>query len=120
MVNEANKCPGTKRRKVMPLSNKVQNSNCTVEKIRIIVSRQDHNKKVAFIMRKKTPMKLFMRRYSKYIGVPAPCIRFLFDGYKINDLDTPNSLQMKQNDVLEAYQLAFDGGKCYFKSLSSN
>ena len=32
------------------------------------------------------------------------CIRFLFDGRRINDDETPKALEMEQDDVIEVYQ----------------
>jgi len=31
-------------------------------------------------------------------------LRFLFDGRRINDDDTPKSLEMEEDDVIEVYQ----------------
>ena len=35
---------------------------------------------------------------------------FLFDGKSINDDETPKSLEMEQDDVIEAYQEQTEGG----------
>ena len=88
------------------------------QKIRVIVSRQDNSKMVAFMMRKSDPMKKVFDRYSNLIGIQPSSLRFLFDGYTVNHSDTPNSLKMEDSDVMEAYRLAFSGEKCHFKLLS--
>lgn len=37
-------------------------------------------------------------------GVPMTSLRFLFDGRRINDTDTPKQLEMENDDVIEVYQ----------------
>jgi len=32
------------------------------------------------------------------------CLRFLFDGKRINDDETPKQLEMEDNDTIEVYQ----------------
>ena len=38
------------------------------------------------------------------VGVPVTSLRFLFDGRRINDDETPKALEMEQDDVIEVYQ----------------
>merc|ERR1712203_1147382 len=35
---------------------------------------------------------------------PGTSLRFLFDGRRINDDETPKALEMEQDDVIEVYQ----------------
>ena len=37
-------------------------------------------------------------------GVPVTSLRFLFDGRRINDDETPKALEMENDDVIEVYQ----------------
>ncbi len=37
-------------------------------------------------------------------------LRFLFDGKRINDDDTPKALEMENDDVIEVYQEQTGGG----------
>ena len=39
--------------------------------------------------------------------------RFLFDGRRINDDETPKALEMEQDDVIEVYQEQTGGGDKY-------
>lgn len=39
-----------------------------------------------------------------FLGVSVNTLRFLFDGRRINDEDTPKSLEMEEDDVIEVYQ----------------
>ncbi|XP_014674277.1 PREDICTED: putative small ubiquitin-related modifier 8 [Priapulus caudatus] len=42
--------------------------------------------------------------------MPASSLRFLFDGRRINDDDTPKQLEMENEDVIEVYQEQTGGG----------
>ena len=44
------------------------------------------------------------KSYSERVGVPVTSLRFLFDGRRINDDETPKALEMEQDDVIEVYQ----------------
>ena len=44
------------------------------------------------------------KSYSERVGAPIASLRFLFDGKRINDEETPKSLEMEQDDVIEVYQ----------------
>jgi hypothetical protein len=37
------------------------------------------------------------------VGVPVTSLRFLFDGRRINDDETPKALEMEQDDVIEVF-----------------
>nr|CAD7425124.1 unnamed protein product [Timema monikensis] len=39
-----------------------------------------------------------------YEGVPVTSLRFLFDGRRIRDDETPKELEMENDDVIEVYQ----------------
>ena len=44
------------------------------------------------------------KSFSERVGAPIASLRFLFDGKRINDEETPKSLEMEQDDVIEVYQ----------------
>lgn len=50
------------------------------------------------------------KSYSERQGVPVNTLRFLFDGNRINDEDTPKSLDMEDGDTIEVYQEQIGGG----------
>ena len=58
--------------------------------IEIIVS--DNNNQMAFRIRKNTKMGKMMARYAEHHGRNRSTMRFLFDGDKIVDSDTPASV----------------------------
>ena len=49
------------------------------------------------------------KSYSDRQGVPVNTLRFLFDGNRINDEDTPKSLEMEDGDTIEVYQEQIGG-----------
>ena len=49
------------------------------------------------------------------VGVPVTSLRFLFDGRRINDDETPKALEMEQDDVIEVYQEQTGGYKLEMK-----
>lgn len=73
------------------------------EKIRLKVIDQDGND-ILFAVKMTAAIGKLKRSYSERVGVPIKSLRFFFDGNRINDEETPNSLEMKQDDVIEVYQ----------------
>ncbi|VDN21625.1 unnamed protein product [Gongylonema pulchrum] len=51
------------------------------------------------------------KSYAERVGVAVGSLRFLFDGRRINDDDTPKTLEMEEDDVIEVYQEQV-GGIC--------
>lgn len=53
---------------------------------------------------KTTQLKKLKQAYCDRQGVPLNSLRFLFDGQRINDEQTPKDLEMEDDDVIEVYQ----------------
>merc|ERR1711934_958468 len=64
---------------------------------------QDSNE-IHFRVKQTTQMGKLKKSYSERVGVPGTSPRFLFDGRRINDDETPKALEMEQDDVIEVYQ----------------
>lgn len=79
------------------------NANCNTEYIKLKVVGQDTNE-LHFRVKKMTSFAKLKRSYSERIGVPITALRFLFDGRRIDDADTPASLDMEEEDVIEVFQ----------------
>ena len=75
----------------------------TPEYIKIKVVGQDTNE-LHFRVKKTTAFSKMKKSYSDRIGVPLSSLRFLFDGRRIDDNDTPQSLDMEEEDVIEVFQ----------------
>merc|ERR1712098_801594 len=73
------------------------------EYIKLRVVGQDSNE-IHFRVKQTTQMGKLKKSYSERVGVPVTSLRFLFDGRRINDDETPKALEMEQDDVIEVYQ----------------
>ncbi|KAI2810946.1 hypothetical protein RDWZM_002214 [Blomia tropicalis] len=73
------------------------------EYIKIKVVGQDTNE-LHFRVKKSTAFSKLKKSYSERIGVPLTSLRFLFDGRRIDDNDTPATLEMEEEDVIEVFQ----------------
>ncbi len=49
-----------------------------------------------FRVKMTTQMGKLKKSYSERVGVPVSSLRFLFDGRRINDDETPKQLEMEQ------------------------
>ncbi|KJH53226.1 ubiquitin family protein [Dictyocaulus viviparus] len=74
-----------------------------VEYIKLKVVGQDSNE-VHFRVKSGTAMGKLKKSYADRTGVAVSSLRFLFDGRRINDDDTPKTLEMEEDDVIEVYQ----------------
>lgn len=73
------------------------------EYIKVKVVSQDSSE-IHFRVKFTTPMSKIKKSYSERVGVPVSSLRFLFDGKRINDTDTPKQLEMEEDDTIEVYQ----------------
>jgi len=64
---------------------------------------QDGNE-IHFRVKMSTQMGKLKKSYSERLGSPMASLRFLFDGRRINDEETPKQLEMENDDVIEVYQ----------------
>jgi small ubiquitin-related modifier len=62
------------------------------------------NSEVHFKVKFTTNMGKLKKSYSERQGVPVQSLRFLFDGRRINDDETPKQLEMENDDTIEVYQ----------------
>ena len=74
----------------------------TSEYIKLKVVGQDSNE-IHFRVKQTTQMGKLMKSYSERVGVPVTSLRFLFDGRRINDDESPSALEMEQDDVIEVW-----------------
>ncbi|XP_015375133.1 PREDICTED: small ubiquitin-related modifier-like [Diuraphis noxia] len=78
--------------------------------IQIRVITCDLTNEVHFRLKTEVAMVRLKTAYCKKMGHQVDEIRFVFDGHRITDCDTPKSLGMKDNDVIEVYQERTGGG----------
>ena len=79
------------------------NKDDGAEYINLKVIGQDSNE-IHFRVKMSTVMGKLKKSYSERVGVPVNSLRFLFDGQRINDDETPKGLKMEQDDVIDVYQ----------------
>ena len=85
-----------------------ENKEETTEHIKLRVTSQD-NQEIQFRVKKLTKMGKLKKSYSEKVGIPVESLRFLFDGQRINDDDTPKSFELVDDDVIEVVQEQIGG-----------
>ena len=67
-----------------------------------------------FRVRKNRSLSMPLRMYSQRLGFPLVTFRFVYDGVRVTERDTPDSLGMSEGDVIEVYknQLGGDMSEC--------
>ncbi|PIC13201.1 hypothetical protein B9Z55_027857 [Caenorhabditis nigoni] len=73
------------------------------EYINIKVVGQDSNE-IHFRVMLGTSMAKVKKAYADRVGIYVNSLRFLFDGRRITDVDTPKSLEMEDDGVIQVYQ----------------
>ncbi|KAG5417519.1 SMT3 [Candida metapsilosis] len=62
-----------------------------------------------FKVKRATPMKKIMHAYCEKQSKSEDSIRFFFDGNRVNATQTPEELDMEDNDVIEAHHAQLGG-----------
>jgi small ubiquitin-related modifier len=62
---------------------------------------QDGNE-VHFKIKKSTPLRKLMDAFCQRQAINPTSIRFLYDGKRVNETQTPKELEMEDNDVIDA------------------
>eukprot|EP00051_Salpingoeca_urceolata_P032136 m.14441 g.14441 ORF g.14441 m.14441 type:complete len:94 (+) comp4799_c0_seq1:1404-1685(+) len=78
--------------------------------INLKVLAQD-NTEVHFKIKRSTPLKKLMDAYCSRQGLDKQNVRFMLDGQRINDTDTPETLDMEDNDAIDVMTQQ-TGGAC--------
>ena len=79
---------------------KVQDSNKD-DKVQISIFRVQAMK---FTVKKNRSLYFPLRLYSQRLGYPIAAFRFVFDGGRVTEKDTPESLDMATGDTIEVYK----------------
>ncbi|XP_077553784.1 small ubiquitin-related modifier-like [Haemaphysalis longicornis] len=82
---------------------KSEGADNACEYIKLKVVGQDGNE-IHFKVKMTTQMGKLKKSYSERVAVSVSSLRFLFDGKRINDDETPKQLEMVNDDVIEVYQ----------------
>eukprot|EP00127_Corallochytrium_limacisporum_P004214 Clim_evm159s157 gene=Clim_evmTU159s157 len=65
---------------------------------------------VHFRVKRSTQLKKLMTAYCERQGMSLNTVRFLYDGERVQNEDTPNSLQMDDDEIIEVFQEQVGGG----------
>ncbi|KAI9888525.1 MAG: hypothetical protein M1814_006859 [Vezdaea aestivalis] len=69
----------------------------------------DNNNEVFFKIKRQTPLKKLMDAFCERQGKAPTSVRFLFDGTRVMQSDSPESLDMQDGDCLEVHQEQIGG-----------
>merc|ERR1712046_498835 len=70
------------------------------EHINLKVVTQDGNE-IYFKCKQTTPLQKLMRAFCQRQGVQMNAVRFLFDGTRVRDSQTPKDLAMEDGDIID-------------------
>ncbi|KAF8879583.1 ubiquitin-like protein [Infundibulicybe gibba] len=76
---------------------KTEDSNAPIN-IKVVSASGDE---VFFKIKRSTKLSKLQGAYASKVGKDVNSIRFLYDGSRINDDDTPSSLDMEDNDTID-------------------
>ncbi|PPR02561.1 hypothetical protein CVT24_001942 [Panaeolus cyanescens] len=76
---------------------KVEDSNPTIN-IKVATAAGEE---VFFKIKRSTKLSKLQGAYANKVGKDVSSIRFLYEGVRINDDDTPASLDMEDNDTID-------------------
>ncbi|XP_078079964.1 small ubiquitin-related modifier 1 [Mustelus asterias] len=96
-------CPGVKMsdQEAKPSSQSGEKKDGEYIKLKVI--GQD-NSEIHFKVKMTTQLRKLKESYCQRQGVPPNSLRFLFEGQRITDHQTPKELGMEDEDVVEVYQ----------------
>ncbi|CAK8697238.1 small ubiquitin-related modifier 3-like [Clavelina lepadiformis] len=83
-------------------SQKTQDVKSENDHINLRVTGQDGSV-VQFKIKRHTPLRKLMQAYCDRQGQSMSMIRFRFDGQAINENDTPNKLDMEDEDTIDVF-----------------
>uniref|UniRef100_H2YG29 Small ubiquitin-related modifier n=1 Tax=Ciona savignyi TaxID=51511 RepID=H2YG29_CIOSA len=66
---------------------------------------------VQFKIKRHTPLRKLMQAYCDRQGQSMNMIRFRFDGQAINENDTPNKLEMEDEDTIDVFTQQTGGSR---------
>jgi len=79
---------------------------CKTETGYIKLKALDHaSNEIHFRVKMTTQLIKLKQAYSERVGIPISSIRFIFDGRRINDDETPEQLEMEQDDMIHVFYL---------------
>nr|ULY68228.1 cyclic GMP AMP synthase 3 [synthetic construct] len=75
----------------------------------------DGSSEIFFKIKKTTPLRRLMEAFAKRQGKEMDSLTFLYDGIEIQADQTPEDLDMEDNDIIEAHREQIGGENLYFQ-----
>jgi len=72
-------------------------------RIKVKVKDQSQNE-VVFQIKRSTPLKKVFDAYCTTKSIDRASVRFLFQGERVQDLATPEKLEMEDEDIIDAFR----------------
>lgn len=63
----------------------------------------DNNNELMFKIKKSTKLEKLMKAFCDRHGKPPGSVRFVFEGERIQESDTPDKLEMEDGDAIEVF-----------------
>ncbi|PSR91959.1 ubiquitin-related domain-containing protein [Coniella lustricola] len=76
----------------------------TVPQEHLNIKVTDNNNEVFFKIKRSTKLEKLMNAFCERQGKTLQSVRFLFEGQRVQQTDTPDSLEMTDGDTLEVHQ----------------
>ncbi|KAK9474784.1 ubiquitin-related domain-containing protein [Dipodascopsis tothii] len=92
---------------IKPEGSGAEGAPASTEHLNIKVT--DNNNEVYFRIRKSTQLKKLIDTFCERQGKSRSSVRFLYDGERVNESDTPDALGMQDGDTLEVHQEQIGG-----------
>uniref|UniRef100_A0A7S0T4E4 Ubiquitin-like domain-containing protein n=1 Tax=Erythrolobus madagascarensis TaxID=708628 RepID=A0A7S0T4E4_9RHOD len=80
---------------------KVEDATANADQINLKVKDVDGNE-VNFKIKRTTQLQKLMKAYSERLGANIQTYRFMFDGKRVENDDTPEKLDMDEGDCIDA------------------
>lgn len=77
----------------------------------------DNNNELMFKIKKSTNLEKLMKAFCDRHGKAPDTVRFLFDGKRVQDYDTPDGLEMEDGDTIEVFYQQ-KGGSAFYSGAS--
>lgn len=76
----------------------------------INIKVKTNDSEIHFRIKRSTPLSKLMNTYCEKQGKPAGSVRFMLDGARIEDHQTPDDLDMEDGDAIDAMIQQVGGG----------
>jgi small ubiquitin-related modifier len=74
-----------------------------------IKMRSQNGDEMMFLLKDSTKFAKVFQSYSEKVGIPVESLRIMFDGNRVQDTDTPQSLGLEEEDTLDVYVYQIGG-----------